>query len=405
VGLGNGLYFTVAIVGLGLMLGIDPLMSQALGAGEAGRARSMLWQGVWIACAVALPLTLVIVALTAALAPLGIAEETARETAAYVHARVPGLLPFLVMVGARSYLSAHSMTVPMVAGVVIANVVNLPVSYSLVFGDEGLVALDLPALGIPALGVAGAGWTSTMCTILQAAIVLTAVRFVDERASFSRRLDLALVRRAVRVGGPVAGTLLAEVGVFALTGFLAGLLGSRPLAAHNIALTLASTTFQVPLAIGAAAAVRVGHGVGRHDVTGTRRAGFVAIVSGGAFMIAAGLAFVAAPAALASIITDDLGVIGAAVPLLVVAAAFQLVDGLQAVGAGALRGAGDTRYAFAANVVGHYTIGLPIALLLAWPLGLGVPGLWWGLCAGLTSVAAALVLRFHRISHEVIERS
>ena len=117
------------------------------------------------------------------------------------------------------------------------------------------------------------------------------------------------------------------------------------------------------------------------------------------------LFFVLFPAALARIITDDVDVIAATIPLIIVAAAFQLVDGLQAVGAGTLRGAGDTRFAMVANVIGHYAIGVPVAVLLAWTAGWGVEGLWWGLCAGLSVVAVALVARFDRISRKAIGRA
>jgi multidrug resistance protein, MATE family len=183
-----------------------------------------------------------------------------------------------------------------------------------------------------------------------------------------------------------------------------GNIGTRALAAHQVAITLASATFMIPVGIGAAASVRVGRAVGRADPPGTRLAGLVAIGTGCAFMVLAALAFLLAPRAIAGIITSELGVIDAVVPLLFVAAVFQLSDGVQAVAAGALRGAGDTRFALIANLCGHYLIGLPIGTLLAFRLGLGASGLWWGLSAGLTAVAIALTLRFVRLSSRPIQR-
>lgn len=416
VGLGGGLYFVVAVIGLGLMLGLDPLITQALGADDRPGARNLFVQGLIIAAAVTLPLALIMYASVALLPLFGIDPETAGETNDYLNARLPSLLPFLLMVGGRSYLSANGVTRPMVIAVVLANLINLPVSWALVFGDAGLTPYGVPALGIPALGVAGAGWTSTVCTLLQMAIVLYAARAVGreipepagaraEPAPWSLRPDAEAIRRAVVIGTPIALTLLAEVGIFTLVGVLAGVLGNRPLAAHNVALALAATTFQVPLAINAAATVRVGRAVGEGDQQKTRRAGFIALGAGGAFMAFNGLFFVAFPEGYARLITDDPDVIAATAPLMVVAAAFQLVDGLQVVGAGALRGAGDTRFALGANLAGHYLVGVPVALYLTWPAQMGVTGLWWGLCAGLSCVAVALVARFDRISRTAIARA
>ena len=398
VGLGNSVYFAITVVGLGLMLGLDPLVAQAVGAGERARARGMLWQGVWIALLLTLPLAVIVSGAVTVLEPIGIAEDTAAETAKYAFARLPGLPFFLVVVGARSFLQAHSITVPIVISVIVANVVNVPLSILLVFGDA--------SLGIPSLGAAGAAWTSTVCTVLQCGIVLFAVRLLGpEPAGLSRRPHSVVIRRALRLGLPVGLALLAEVGLFALVGVLIGVLGTRPLAAHNVAIQLIATTFQVPLAIGAAASVRVGHAVGRGDPRGARSAGLAALAITASFMGMTSVLFVVAPAPLASLITDEPQVIAAAVPLILVAAAFQIGDGIQAVSAGALRGAGDTTFAMVANLIGHYAVGLPVGVLLTWVLGWGAPGLWWALTAGLSTVAVALTVRFLRVSTRPVARA
>ncbi len=406
VGLGTSVYFAVAVVGLGLMLGLDPLVAQAVGAGERLGARGTFWQGLWIAALLTAPLAALVGVVVALLGPVGIEPVTAIETARYTWARLPGLFFFFVMVGARSFLQAHSITLPVVVGVIVANALNFPLSWLLVFGDAGLVELGLPALGVPAMGAAGAGWTSTACTILQCAIVLWSVRLMGEAPpGVQRRPSRAVIGRALRLGTPIALALLAEVGLFALVGVLMGVLGTRPLAAHNVAVQLVAATFQVPLAIGAAASVRVGYAVGRSDPAAARAAGVAAMLLGAGFMSLMSLAFVLAPGPLAFVITDEAEVIAAAVPLVLVAAAFQVGDGVQAVAAGALRGAGDTRYAMIANLLGHYGVGLPVGVALTWGAGWGAPGLWWALTAGLSTVAVALTLRFLRISRGVIARA
>ena len=198
--------------------------------------------------------------------------------------------------------------------------------------------------------------------------------------------------------------MVAEFGVFSLVNVLMGNIDERALAGHQVAITLASATFMVPVGIGAAASVRVGRAIGRGDGPGTRLAGLVSLASGMGFMAVSALAFLLVPRQLAGVITDKADVISAAVPLLFVAAVFQLSDGAQAVAAGALRGAGDTRFPLLANLAGHYLIGLPLGVLLAFHFGMGARGLWWGLSAGLTGVALALGSRFLRISSRHVLR-
>jgi len=227
---------------------------------------------------------------------------------------------------------------------------------------------------------------------------------LDTRPLRAYRPDLA--RAVFWLGGPIALQLLAEVGVFAIAGVLAGRLGEEAAAAHQVAIVLASTTFTVTLGIGAATAVRVGKAVGAEaGPAAVRRAGFAGLLAGWSFMACAALLFFVLPGVLSGWLTDDVAAAQAAVPLVLVAALFQISDGTQCVAAGALRGAGDTQASLAANVIGHYAIGLPLSLILAFRLGFGVKGLWWGLSAGLTAVAVALVWRFVAISRARIQRA
>ena len=404
VGLGGAIFFGVAVIGFGAMIGLDPLISQAVGAGERGLARQILWQGLWLALVFTLPLGLLMLSALEGLEALGVEAATGQETSGYVYARLASLPFFLWLVGTRGYLQAHDTTRPLVLGVVFAHALNLPLSCLLVFGDRALLAIGLPALGLAPMGAAGAGWATAISTIVQLGVAAAALPAVEPGLRFSRRLERALLRRILAVGLPVGGTLFAEVGIFMGIGVLAVLFGTRALAAHHVALSLAATAFQVPLAIGAAASVRVGHAIGRGQSEAARRSGLTALSLASLFMFCTALLFVLWPRALSALITSEASVIALAAPLMLVAAAFQLVDGLQVVAAGALRGAGDTRYALGANLVGHYLIGLPLGAALAWPLGMGVAGLWWGLSAGLTAVAIALVRRFLQVSSRPIAR-
>jgi len=406
-GLGNSVFFTIALVGLGVMLGMDPLMSQAVGARETEHARRLLHNGVWLALLLTLPLGAAIVGVSAMLERFGIDPLSAEVTRRYVFARLPGLAPFLVFVGLRSYLQAIGITRPLVVSVVLANLVNLPLCWVLAFGDAGLAAFGIPALGVPALDVAGAGLAGTFATLLQMLVLAYAARRVvaKQRVVLSRAPTWALFSKTLRLGVPIGLQLLAEVGVFGLVNFIMGNIDARALASHQVAITLASATFMVPVGIGTATSVRVGHAVGRGDSRGTRLAGVVGIGTGALFMLCSAVTFLLMPDILARLITNQAAVIAAALPLILVAAVFQLSDGVQAVAAGALRGAGDTRIPLAANLAGHYLIGLPLGVVCAFRWGLGAQGLWWGLSAGLTTVATILTLRFLRISARPVARA
>lgn len=394
VGLGNNLYFTFSVLGLGITLALDPLISQALGAGEHERAGALLWQGRYAALLASVPIGLLIVGVAFGLGALGVPPESVAEARPYLFARVVGLAPFLVYSATRAFLQSHEITRPLLIAVVLANVLNAPLTWALVFG--------VPAIGLPQLGALGAGIASATATVVQLGVVWAAASRLPgtQRAP----LEKQSLRSMLKLGAPIGLQLGAEVGSFAIVAVLMGNLGTLALGAHNVALTLISTTFQVTIAIGAATSVRVGHAVGRGDSPGARRAGLTGIGSGAAFMVFTAILFLSVPRSLARILTDQPEVIAAVVPLLAVAAAFQLSDGVQAVAAGALRGAGDTRWPLIANVVGHYVAGVPVGAGLAFVAGWGPSGLWWGLTSGLTAVAVALTLRFVWLSRRPIER-
>jgi MATE family multidrug resistance protein len=283
---------------------------------------------------------------------------------------------------------------------VVANLVNVPLDVLLVFGGAGLPAWTGPLGAVPAFGGAGAAISNSLCLVLQAAILATAIGRVPAAPldATARRQDAGELRRAARVGLPTGLHMVAEVAFFSLAGFLAARLGAVAMAAHQLALSVASLTFTVALGVGNAGSVRVGHYVGAGDRLGARRAGLTAFGAAAGFMSLCGVAFLLFPHAIARLLTDDPAVVAVAAPLFRIAALFQVADGVQAVGAGVLRGAGETRFTFLANLAGHWGLGLPSVLLFVFGLGLGVAGLWWGFVAGLFAVAGALLWRFLRVS-------
>jgi MATE family multidrug resistance protein len=392
-GLANAVFFACSVFGIGLVMGIDPLIAQAVGAGDDLRARRIFWQGIWLSIGVSAVLTVVILAAGAGLPLIGTATELLEPARVYLLIRVTSLVPFLMYVVVRAYLQAHGITRPMIVSMVVANVVNLFADIALVFGIKGW---------IPAMGVAGAAIATVACTFVQLAIITAAVRRVKVEGHVDHRPDRAAILQALRVGLPIGSHMGAEVGVFALVALLAGRLGTMQLASHQLVIGLASFTFSVAIGVANAGTVRVGNAIGAHDRARTRTAGHAAFTAGAIVMSVGALAFALAPEWVARLITDQKSVIAASMPLLMVAAVFQLSDGIQAVGAGVLRGAGDTKYTFYVNMVGHWLVGFPIALLLGFRYDMGIVGLWWGLCVGLTVVAVLLFVRFERLSRTAI---
>ena len=384
-GVGNNLLFAITSVGFGIVMGMDTVVPQALGAGRGDDARRACSAGVRLAVIVGLATTLLVMASPFVLDLVGVDADVAAQARPYVFVRSLGTVPFLVTIALRSYLAAHGRTRPLIIAVVAGNALNAALDVALVFG--------IPALHLPSLGVIGAAMSTTIVLCVTAAIFALAVRELDGRRPRpkSTRADLVAI---ARYGWPVGAQVFAEVGIFGLATLAAGRLGKVPAAAHSIALNLASFTFSAAFGLASATSVRVGRAVGAGDLALARRRGLQGLAAALAIMAVAAACFVALPRTLAAAFTSDRAVIAATVPLLEIAALFQLFDGAQAIGAGALRGLGHTRATFVANVFGYYAIGLPVMLVLGFGLSLGAPGLWWGLSAGLIATAAFLVARF-----------
>jgi multidrug resistance protein, MATE family len=412
VGIGNGVFFALCLVGMGLISGADPIIAQAVGAGEDETARRVLWQSVRLALYLSLPLFVVLFAIAMALERFGIDPEIAGPTRAFLLGRFLNAPPFLLFAACRGYLQAHGATRAIVVSTVVANVLNFLLDAVFIFGDRALEAVHLPAIGLPAMGVFGAGLASTLASFASTAVVARAIAAIPVdgssargQAKTHRAHDPVLFAKTLRLGTPIALQLFAEVGAFTLATFFCGRMGALPVASHHVALSLASFTFTAAIGVAAATTVQVGKAVGRGDTPAARRAGFSGVAVGLAFMGACGLTFFFAPAACAGVLTDQPDVIAGAVPLLGIAALFQLSDGAQGIFAAALRGCGDTRFAQHANVFGHYAVGVPIAVGLGFYAGLGARGVWWGLFAGLTVVAILLAGRFDRLTRGAIARA
>jgi MATE family multidrug resistance protein len=390
-GLGQSLYHSIAIFGGGLLLGLDTFVSQAYGRKDLNDARLSLVNGLFLAF-VLTPVLMVIVSFWPPLMQrFGISPELVEPMRPFLRALNWGTLPLLTYFALRRYLQAQNVAVPIMFALISANIVNLVGDWALIYGHFGL----------PAMGITGSGWATCFARIYMAGMLVVTLLWVESKRSMPRwvgvvRIDLRRVAALLKLGAPAATQIVLEIGAFSAATALIARLGPVPLSGHEIALNCAALSFMVPLGISSAAAVRVGQQLGRKDPEGARRAGWSAIILGAGFMTCSGLVFVSIPTWIARLFSPDPMVIRTGARLLLVAAAFQLFDGLQTVATGALRGSGDTRTPMLANLVAYWLIGLPVGYFLCFKLGWGAVGIWIGLCGGLMMIGSALLLAWHK---------
>jgi len=382
----NVFTFATMFFANGILLGLDPLIAQAHGAGEGEKAALAFQRGSVLSLILAIPVALAWLWTGSFLALTGQDPELVPLAQSYALSLIPGLPGFLVYSCLRGYLQGREIVRPALVIVLIANAINALVNYALIFGN----------LGAPELGIVGAGvassLTRTFSLLLLAAYVwgfrLHLGAWVPwSRESFSWRG----MRSILIIGLPVAVQTSTEMFAFSISTLLAGTLGIVAMNAHTIAMNLASISFMLPLGVSAAAATRVGNLIGAGVPQLAQRSAWIAIAMGASVMSISAFSFVAFRAWLPTIYTSDAAVIGLAATILPIAGAFQLFDGTQAVACGVLRGMGQTRPAAVFNVVGYWLIGIP----LGWYFGIRVDwlgGLWWALVLGLAIVAVSLVL-------------
>lgn len=391
VGIGTSLFMGVCIFAMGLLLGLDTLVSQAFGAGRLEDCHRWLFHGVALALLLTIPVSLVLFGLSATLPLWGLDPEVLRMTGPYLDTLTLSILPLLLYAAFRRYLLGMGIVRPVMIALVTANLINVFVNWMLIYGK----------LGAPAMGVRGSAWATVIARTGMAAFLLGVIVYRErERRPGLFEIPLAIemrrMRRLIALGAPAASQVTLEVGAFAAATVLAGRLPPASLAAHQIAINLASFTFMVPLGVASAGAVRVGHAVGRKDRLGALHAGWTALLFGTVFMSSAAATFLLIPRELIGAFTSNARVLEIGTTLLFVAAIFQLFDGVQGVATGVLRGLGDTRTPMLWNLAGHWVVGLPLGYLLCFKLGLGVIGLWWGLSSGLVICGIALLITWHR---------
>jgi MATE family, multidrug efflux pump len=389
--LGHAWQWTFLSLGLGMVMGIDPLISHAHGRGDGPGTALALQRGIVLGVLVSLPVMLAGASTEQGLLALGQEPAVALLAGRYNLYKLATVPSFLIYSALRQYLQGRGLMGPATIVMWLGNLVHALVGWALIFGR----------LGLPALGVEGAGIASSVSTVLLVLMLALWIVLLDlhvgawrpwSRDSFS----VSGLLQTVRLGLPVGLQISLETSAFSLSTTMAGWLGREALASHQIVLNMASLAFMVPLGISQGASTRVGNLIGAGDLPGMRRATKVSIGLGASVMVFSAVAFSALRYELPALYTGDARVIELAAQILPLAAAFQLTDGTQVVAGGVLRGMGRPDAAAVVNLLGYYMMALPCAYALGFVWGYGLVGIWLSLAAGLTLVAGAMLLWVRR---------
>jgi len=388
-GVASGVQMVVLMFCTGTTIGMTTLVSQATGAGEAAGARKALGQGLLVALALSVPQVIVLLLGRPILLLLGQDPEVAELGGQFMRAMAAGMPAFMVFFVFRQYLEGMGRTLPSVVITFLGVIANAVGNRLLIFGVGA----------IPPLGVAGSGWSTTLVRWLMMLVMVGYLVWRGELGVRSRlpRPDPALLRRLLAIGLPIGGQIVAEIGIFALAAVMMGWLGPLQLAAHQVAISIASTTFMVALGSSMAGAIRVGQHVGGRGRRAVRRSAVATYLVVLAFMAACALLFVVAPRGLIGLYSHDAALMEVAVPLLLLAAAFQIFDGAQVAGLSILRGTGDTQVPMLITLLGYWIVGFPVAYILGFHTSLGPAGIWTGLVAALGVVGLLLFFRVRRV--------
>ena len=398
IALGSMSFFFVTIVTGATIFAVGPLVAQATGAGRPAEAAEAARHGLVLGALMAPAVMLMLWWIGPAMTALGQDPHTAGLATDYLRAVVWSVPGFMVFVSLRSFLEGRGETRPIMLIAFSGVAVNVMANNALMFGRWGF----------PALGLVGTGYATTIVYTLMGLLLAGYVTLREPHHPVIRvaRFSGARLAEVARLGWPIALTVGFEIGLFAVTAFLMGLVGQTELAGHQVAMQTVSFTFMIPLALGIATTARVGHAVGRGDPVGLRAAGSVGIGLSLAVMSLTALVYWTAPQLVIGLYLDlddpaNAGVITFAATFLRIGALFQLVDGLQVSAIGALRGLKDTRVPMLMTLVAYWPIGMGVGIWLAFGVGLEGAGLWYGLVAGLAFASLLLTRRFVMLARRV----
>ncbi|WP_210527231.1 MATE family efflux transporter [Rubellimicrobium arenae] len=392
--LASSLWYIMMLMGSGFAGAVMPLAAKASEEGDIREVRRITRMGLWLSLAYAVFALVVLLGSGHLFAAMGQEAEVADQAGRYLGIAGWGIIPTIVGMVLRSFLTSLERTAVLLWATIGSAMLNAVWGYALIFG----------AWGLPEMGIEGAAWaalaTQTLSTLLLLGYALLRLPEYELLARFWRP-DWAAMGRVFRLGWPIGGQLLAEVGLFAGSAIMVGWVGEVPLAAHGVALQLASATFNVHLGLSQAVTVRTGQALGRGDHEGMRQGAVVAIVLSASLAILASALFLLYPEQLLSLFVDPADpkrpeVLAVGVTLLGLAAIFQIFDGAQVLAIGLLRGIQDTTVPMIFAALSYWGLGIPIGYLLGFVLGWHEVGVWIGLVASLVCASVLLMARFWR---------
>ncbi|MBU1100175.1 MAG: MATE family efflux transporter [Bacteroidetes bacterium] len=394
----NGFYFLIVVLGIGMTSAITPLVSIALGAGKKSECGVILNQGFIVNFIFSVIILTVLYFASGLIEYLNQPEEVTVLSISYLRILAFSSIPFLVFQVYRQFCEGVSVVIPPMIIALMANLANVFFNWVWIYGK----------LGFEPMGLDGAGYSTLFTRSLMA---LAMVVFVFKTKKFSeyhihfrmKEVTPIIIKKLIAIGIPSGFQYFLEVGSFAFAAVMIGWIGSVPLAAHQIALNLASVTYMVVLGITSAGTIRVSNAFGNKNIQRVKEAGFTTLLLAGTLMGTSGLFFIITRNFLPTLYIDNEIVIGIASNLIIIAALFQIFDGLQAAGIAVLRGLTDVKIPMFISLFSYWGISIPVAALLGFAFDLGAIGIWIGLSVGLALVAFITIYRFTKISHRLYD--
>ena len=386
----NALFMLVMVVAIGISMAITPLTAIAYGAGDDKKCGAVLRQGLLMNMGFGALFCILTYFMAEGIRFMNQPVEIVNPAVIYMKVLGFSILPLMLFQSYRQFAEGVSFLKPAMIITLLANLVNFIANWLFIYGN----------LGMPELGVTGAGIATISSRTFMAAALMAVILNSSKMKRFDptlnyRKIDFSMIKKLLSIGIPAGCQYFFEVSAFSASAVMVGWMGTVALAAHQVALSLASISFMVALGISAAATIRVGNAVGKKDMAATRDAGFGAVILCAGFMALAGIIFILFNHVLPLLYIRDLAVLELSASLLIIVAFFQISDGTQAVGIGILRGLTDMKIPTMITLAAYWVLGLPSGYILAFHFGLGIFGVWYGLLISLTASALLLTFRFH----------
>lgn len=391
--LSNSIFIVVLVFGIGISMGITPLVAAADGKKDSNEISGLLKNSLLTCFLAGVFLFILLFLITPVLKYLNQPERVIELAVPFLDVQLFSMVPLMVFVALKQFAEGLSFTKQSMYISVGSNILNIILNYTLIYGK----------FGFPEMGFMGSAWATFYSRIWMALAMVLFIWFNPifknyRKGLIPRNYSFSMIKKMFSLGIPVGLQFVFEVAAFAFAAVMIGWIGANELASHQIALSMASITYMVASGIAAAASVRVGNKRGRLDHPGLRMAGFSAMHLVMLVMAFFGLSFVLLNEFLPYLFINDPEVILLTSSLLIIAGIFQISDGVQCVGMGILRGLEDVKFPTMVALIAYWMIGLPAGYLLAFKAGMGIFGIWYGLTLGLTIAAILLFRRFNHLT-------